>query len=249
MNFEANEIIKTIQVNELKLIEYIDNILTSNDIWYSLAYGSVLGAVRHGGFIPWDDDIDIIINLHDVLRVRNLLLTDLHDDMHLISYDSDSTSSHDTLYWNDGKSHVDIYPLIGTPNSINYRKYFIKKCQLINRIFRCKRAPINRVRGKLRKILFIIVRGCLMLVPDKLIRRIYHSLEKRYDINKSDYLCILGSDGNIGECINKELLAKVVRVPFEHLDLPIPVNYDSYLSGIYGTNYMKPVIRKSNYVK
>ena len=59
---------------ELELIKKIDKICRDNDIKYSLMDGSLLGAVRHKGFIPWDDDIDIMLPRPDFLKLRQILL-------------------------------------------------------------------------------------------------------------------------------------------------------------------------------
>ena len=55
----------------LKLLKAFKQICDTEKIWYTLAYGTVLGAVRHKGFIPWDADADVCIKLEDVERFRD----------------------------------------------------------------------------------------------------------------------------------------------------------------------------------
>lgn len=61
----------------LHLAAYIDAVCEEHEIWYSLAAGSVLGAVRHRGFIPWDNDMDIFVKNKDMARFRAAVLTNL----------------------------------------------------------------------------------------------------------------------------------------------------------------------------
>ena len=60
--------LKEVQRTALDVLIKIDEICKKLDLEYSLAYGTLIGAVRHNGFIPWDDDVDIMMPRKDVLR-------------------------------------------------------------------------------------------------------------------------------------------------------------------------------------
>ena len=64
--------LKEIQTIELNILDAIHSLCTENNITYYLAYGSMLGAVRHQGFIPWDDDIDLVMPRKDYERFLDL---------------------------------------------------------------------------------------------------------------------------------------------------------------------------------
>lgn len=73
----------------LEMLKEIDNICKKNNIIYFLMYGSLIGAVRHHGFVPWDDDVDIILTRDNYLRFREACEKELSSEYAFISYDKD----------------------------------------------------------------------------------------------------------------------------------------------------------------
>ena len=74
----------------LKLLRELDRICTKYDIPYWLDGGTLLGAIRHGGFIPWDDDIDVAMLRNDYYRFLEVAKTELRDDIYLQTRETDS---------------------------------------------------------------------------------------------------------------------------------------------------------------
>lgn len=67
-----NELMKKVWKEEQDILDVIHKICVDNNLKYSLAYGTLLGAVRHGGFIPWDDDLDICMPREDYEKLISL---------------------------------------------------------------------------------------------------------------------------------------------------------------------------------
>lgn len=85
------------QLRMLEMLKYIDKICKTENIDYQLNAGNVLGAVRHGGFIPWDDDVDIIVPYKDYKRLCKYLEEHPHPQFKLQNHKSDS---HFYNFWN-----------------------------------------------------------------------------------------------------------------------------------------------------
>ena len=117
---------------ELDILKHIKKICDNNNIKYTLIYGTLLGAVRHKGFIPWDDDVDIALLWPDYIRLMDILA---EDKKYKLYYDMTSSNY---FYWfaklvddsticyepNKPKSSsvgvwVDIFPIIPINDSIN----------------------------------------------------------------------------------------------------------------------------------
>lgn len=111
---------------QLDMLIEIDEFCRTNNIKYMIAFGTLLGAVRHKGFIPWDDDVDICMPIDDMLRFKKEFKSK-QLKYHDIDTDKDysfpfSHISHDETYQKDrcfikyGVS-IDVYPMIEVPSS------------------------------------------------------------------------------------------------------------------------------------
>ena len=68
------------QMRMVEMLKFIDKLCSDNNIDYWIDYGSLLGAVRHGGFIPWDDDMDIAMTWKDYKKFRKLMINNNPSD-------------------------------------------------------------------------------------------------------------------------------------------------------------------------
>ena len=101
--------LRQVQLRLLKILEQIDIICRRHNIPYWIEYGTLLGAVRHKGFIPWDDDLDVCVMATDYPRLREYLLTELPKQFALQDSGTDSYVWFDHGRIRDRHSHVD-YP-------------------------------------------------------------------------------------------------------------------------------------------
>ncbi|WP_308756460.1 LicD family protein [uncultured Bacteroides sp.] len=85
-----DSILRRAQLRMLEMLLYIDKICKENDIEYWLEGGTLLGAVRHGGFIPWDDDVDITMTRSNYHRFRQIVLNHPHEQFVLQEHSTDS---------------------------------------------------------------------------------------------------------------------------------------------------------------
>ena len=89
-NPEGSQLRKA-QLRMLEMLKFIDNVCKKNNITYWLDSGTLLGAVRHGGFIPWDDDTDICMPLKDMIKFKKLMINNhLSDEFVLQCHETDS---------------------------------------------------------------------------------------------------------------------------------------------------------------
>ena len=235
--------LNVVQQKVKKLIKEVDRICTRRGISYSLGYGSVLGAVRHKGFIPWDSDIDILITLSEVNRFRDAMEKELPNDMRILMWDKTENyhPCFDRIVYKDishFEIHIDVFPLCGLPDNIEEKKAFIKKCYKLYKILHCKHQDIKYSHKKSRGMI-IFFKALLFFVPDSMIKNYYKKMQTRYDLTNANEVFSISSCYGAKDCTDKKLLTDTIRMPFEDLELPIPRDYDTYLTQLYG-DYMTP---------
>lgn len=226
-----------------ELIVEVDKICTQNNITYSLAYGSVLGAVRHHGFIPWDSDMDIIISVDDVDTFRQACCKGLPNNMKIYMWDKEENyhPCFDRIAFIDQPHelvHVDIYQMCGLPNDVKKKEYFIKKCFYAYHILSCKLK--NTDYSRKRNVWKVnLIKFLLLPVSKQRIRKIYKAIYHKYPFSTAKEVYAITSIYQLNDYMIKEDLFDTCRVKFEDIELPIPKKAHEYLSHIYG-DYMTP---------
>lgn len=136
--------IKEIQATSVEILMHIDTICRENDIEYSIFYGTLIGAQRHQGYIPWDDDLDIVLTRPNYDRLINLLTKD--DTYLLLSLETrenyrytyaklvDSRTCVKTTQFYHSEDpelgvFVDIFPIDGFPDDGETKKVFGETCE------------------------------------------------------------------------------------------------------------------------
>lgn len=244
--------IRELQLKELDILKEVDRICKKHDIKYFLSWGSVLGAIRHKGFIPWDDDIDISMYYNDYKKFNEICKKELDEKFFLQSTDSDENYweawnkirinntvsmlkdySHINCHWG---ICIDLFPIYNVPNK-KLLQLYQNMFALIYRILCMKPLLLNmKVKGKKN-----ILKNILKIIPNGMIKLLKNFSLKQISIfeNKNTYLCgeIL-SMGYKDSIFKKDVFNEGINMKFEGEYYPIPYKYDEYLKQAYG-DYMK----------
>jgi lipopolysaccharide cholinephosphotransferase len=238
---------RSLQLKILEIIKYIDAFCNENNIEYYIIYGSCLGAVRHKGFIPWDDDMDIAMTEDNYFKFikafeqsgnkeKYYLQRPGKEKDYYLSFSKlrDITT---TLVEENNKDknitygvYIDIFPLIGVPKN-KIKRNILK----INRAFLLS-ANINVINNKfLKSISKIIIK---LIGKERVIKYCQKNCFKYKTKDYDEWLSLCDGDGFNLNLNMKEVYGKPLYVEFENTMLPIPRKYDEYLTHIYG-DYMK----------
>jgi len=223
----------------LVMLSEVDMILRDNGIRYFLGFGSLLGAVRHQGFVPWDDDVDIHIFDEDFNKAMDALQTNLTERYVILrkgedafDWDVDSrirdtgTRILDMPFGAEGAEglFIDFFKVLKIKRSNRLTHVLLRKLQ-------------NKLSHKRSKILNVLL--CV-------IKSVYNFCDilpsKRY---------FLVSDRLTGGLYNFNDLFPLREVDFEGLNLFVPANPDKILREIYGDYMCVPAVgeRSAHFLK
>lgn len=243
--------IKEIQKIELAILRHIDKICRENGLRYFLCGGTLLGAVRHKGFIPWDDDIDISMPRPDYDKLMEILkandkyftITTTQEDCY---YNFTKVVDKSTVLVEIGYRpikylgvYIDIFPLEGMPeDELKREQHFEKLHQLRKEI-----NSFSIARPKLRKSLFAYIKNWWLYLKNKRrslfsLQKQYEALARKYDYNNMNYVYMSGGAYGRVEMFPKYFVDEYVDVLFEGQTFKGIKNYHLYLSQLYG-NYMQ----------
>jgi len=245
--------IKEIQAIGFEILCDIDSYCKKNNIKYMLSGGTTLGAVREHDFIPWDDDIDIMMPRADFEKFIANYSKECPDKYQVGSlldetwtrppvriWDKTTRISQKHINEQDIGVFVDLFPIDGTPKTTIGRHIFFWHLKFLNILRNATQRKIFLEGEKfitLKKVLGFL---CKPLSTRKL-ALMQNELGKKYKYEDSKIVAVsLALAKWYKECIAKECLDEVIYETFHGKEFPIPKGYHQYLSNLYGEDYMTP---------
>ncbi|SYW14868.1 LicD family protein [Oenococcus oeni] len=272
MTFSKDKNILKIQKIELEALKEVKEIATANDIHFFLRGGSVMGAVKYQGFVPWDDDTDIAVPRKDYSRLITLLSSEWSDKYWMASYlNGDEIHSYfprvllkptyqDKLGLKSnnhlGFTIIDILPLDGVPAS-SFGRFFFKYEVMFFRLLGAVHTAnykdtISQHKGMRKKIISLLNR----LHVEKMYSQnwTYDVLDKIYSSrmgNQSKWIGTITGSSFDKEIFPSEIWGRGIFLPFEDTTFRVPARWDDYLKQIYGENYALevPRVKKTHQLK
>lgn len=254
----GNEILHKVLLSVMK---DVDKICRENNIKYFLHAGTLLGAINHGGFIPWDDDVDITMFREDYERFCSILEKEHSDKYFIQTYLTDyyhpdnrmkirvkgtefiTGSDYDQKLISNGV-FIDIAPLYSSPKSNILRKFQKKIIYITDIVIQIKLG--NIIPTSLKTKIFLKPFTCF---NRKALGRFLDFIMKYMQSEKSDQvgtLCCtfrneyMGIDGYENDMRPKKYYEKPIDIDFEGCKFMTITNYHDDLLRRYGENYMKP---------
>ena len=239
-----------IQKIEENILDEFNKICESNNLTYFICGGTLLGAVRHGGFIPWDDDIDVMMPRKDwekFKRITNQLPEDLSvmntEITHIFNNKTHIKFNHILGDCSNYGLMIDIFPLDGQPSNkillevhkkkVLFLQMFIRFCNIENIEPSNERTYLDNILIKTARMF----RVGKLLKKENWVRRIHNELSK-YDYEESQLVGALLGSFRDKEVMPKEVFGEGSDFKFDKLILKGPNDPERYLTNLYG-NYMK----------
>lgn len=270
-DFYIRPMIKRAWAAQLEILEEIDRICKKHEITYFAEWGTLLGTVRHKGFIPWDDDLDIGMKRDDYDRFMYYAPKELSGGMELINSYTESKYHQIMARVLNGRKlnlreeylnryhgcpyvvGVDIFPQDYVPRNKEDEESQLELLKAANVLMKVWESGEGDERAKKDCLEELEALTGVTLDQNKPIEQQLCMLSDRicamYTKEEADdisQLCMLATDENYR--LPKECYENVIEMPFENIMMPVPIGYERVLRLRYGENYMIPVKKWGTHV-
>jgi lipopolysaccharide cholinephosphotransferase len=229
--------LKEMQQTEKEILRYVDELCVKNNLRYWVCGGTLLGTIRHKGFIPWDDDIDIFLPWEDYLKFIDIFeenedyamlgmgtskVNDFSDIFAKVVYKKTVINEDIGTVRKVNPLWIDVFPLVGLPKDDDERTLFFKKYQELNR----------QIWED-----FYATNGSLDVFPKWYPKQ--REFLERYDFDRSEYVGVLGTAYGERDSTTRGVYSDTQRKPFEDIGVNVPIGYKEYLDNLYGRDWMQ----------
>lgn len=249
--------IEEIKKIQMDILSYTDNFCRDNNIQYSISGGTLIGAVRHGGYIPWDDDIDIMMTRENFQKFESLFPKIADKQYRLFSNNIDkyfcqpylnvadmSTSYDMPGYPKSMGVNIDIFPFDYISEDEKERQLLFAKVQSLRNRFNIKGLRWRKGRA-LSKNIFMVLGKCALLFTSR------KSLSKQIEtlalnagpVESNLRACIVWGYG-AKEVIPASLFDEYINIAFEDRTYMAIKDYKVYLTHLFGDFMQLPPVEK-----
>lgn len=248
--------LRELQLEELKILKEVTNILEINNLSYFAMFGTLIGCVRHNGFIPWDDDVDIAMPRSDYEKFLQLAEQILPSNLKVLHYSKNVFVPNKILRIENINTcmipldiegnlrkevahgvQIDIFPIDGIYANEKKAKKTIKKVRRMMSIDTLFREKYYLGMSLKHRMLHFFIQPLSLILGKCFFIKKYNRLLSRIDRKKECFISNAGMDF-CKPFICPDVFDSFEYAKFENIQLRIPKNYDLFLKSCYG-DYMK----------
>lgn len=229
------------------IFQEFHRICRKHDIHYTMEGGTLLGAVKYGGFVPWDDDIDVVMKREEYEKFLKVAPEELNEKFFLQSYNNvpdfplnyaklclNGTEIYDYDYTHLKKMHhgifMDIFPL----DEVNPEK-LKKQCSQVGILTGARKTKLKAIKPTgVRKVVYNV----LALLPMKTLIHMLDRSCKRYNGRNTGYFYEVCNSNRKFKPLPREIYDETVDLPFRDGKYEASSRYDQFLKSRFGEDYM-----------
>lgn len=247
---------------QLGILSFFHAFCAANDLRYYAICGTLLGTVRHKGFIPWDDDVDVTMPRADYTRFLDLFARADTGHYSIASENSNPDYPYNFVKVQDDRTilfeksmgysfsgiYIDVFPMDFLPESPEQRQRINKK---LDRLYALVGAKILRWKPRhsgLKTLGAALARVFLSFVPVGILRNKIERLISLASKSPTSLVGILAIRSTLPTyCFDSAWMSDAVLLPFEHLSIRVPREYAKVLETAYGDYMQLPPVEERSY--
>lgn len=250
------ESLRKLQLAQLFMIREIDQICKTHGLTYYLCGGTLLGAVRHGGFIPWDDDLDITMYREDLNKLIAIIQKEYGQKYFVQTFQTDKrytryipkirlNNTYQVELGNENVDmhngiYIDIFPLDHVTKTGGIGLYLRGKLLRLLFAYKTARYAKEKPTTKVKRIIIKIVKPFTWLVPDQLVNKLFDKVCTASDKPGAKYTTSFASHYLWKrQLVPNEVYAEGAFLTFENTKLHVPSKYLELLTQVFGEDYMQ----------